>query len=55
MAGPPAAGGIGIHGLLDNAVIRPDIGGGCLAGTTPYISLSQQIADRVCLIQMLCV
>ncbi len=36
-----------MHGLLDNAVIRPDIGSGGIAGTAPYTSLTQQIADRV--------
>lgn len=46
MSGPPSVGGIGIHGLLDNAVIRPDIGGSSIVGA-PYISLTQQIADRV--------
>ncbi|EJD76668.1 hypothetical protein LOAG_16430 [Loa loa] len=47
VSGPPSVGGIGIHGVLDNAVIRPDIGGGNIAGTTPYTSLTQQIADRI--------
>uniref|UniRef100_A0A158Q8X9 M_domain domain-containing protein n=1 Tax=Elaeophora elaphi TaxID=1147741 RepID=A0A158Q8X9_9BILA len=47
VSGPPSVGGIGMHGLLDSAVIRPDIGGGGIAGTTPYSSLTQQIADRI--------
>lgn len=40
-------GSIGMHSLLDNTVIRSDIGCGGIAGTTPYSSLTQQIADRV--------
>lgn len=47
VSGPPSVGGIGMHGLLDNAVIRPDIGSGGIAGTAPYTSLTQQIADRI--------
>uniref|UniRef100_A0A8R1XZ55 GW182 middle domain-containing protein n=1 Tax=Onchocerca volvulus TaxID=6282 RepID=A0A8R1XZ55_ONCVO len=46
ISGPPV-GGIGIHGLLDNAVIRSDIGGNGITGTTSYTSLTQQIADRI--------
>ncbi|KAM3716526.1 30S ribosomal protein [Dirofilaria immitis] len=47
VAGPPSVGSVGIHGLLDNAVTRPDIGGNGIAGTPPYTSLTQQIADRI--------
>uniref|UniRef100_A0A915PRI4 GW182 middle domain-containing protein n=1 Tax=Setaria digitata TaxID=48799 RepID=A0A915PRI4_9BILA len=47
VSGSTSVGGIGMHGLMDNALIRSDIGGSGMAGSAPYTSLTQQIADRI--------
>ncbi|VDN02386.1 unnamed protein product [Thelazia callipaeda] len=44
---PPSVGAVGMHALVDNVLIRSDIGSSGIIGPMPYTSLTQQIADRI--------